>query len=90
MILALAFGALHTWGTLRFGFWIGVAQIYTFLRHLGKVLDFHGENPMTCHLTFAAEIRYRFALGDMDHDNHIGRDKQVYTYIHHAQCKHTD
>ena len=50
---------------------MGVAQIYAFLRHLGKVLDFHGENLVTCHLTFAVEIRHRFALGDMDCDNHI-------------------
>ena len=69
---------------------MGVVPIYAFLRHLGKVPYFHSENPVTCHLTFAAEIRYRFALGDMDHDNHIGRDKQVDTYIHHAQYKHTE
>ena len=37
-----------------------------------------------------AKIRHRFALGDMDCDNHTGREEQVYIYIHHAQCKHID
>ena len=69
MILALAFGALHAWGALRFGFWMGVVPIYAFLRHSGKVLDFHGCG----HLTFMVEIKYCFALGDMDCDNHIKR-----------------
>ena len=62
---------------------MGVVPIYAFLRHSGKVPDFHGKNPATCHLTFAVEIRHRFALGDMDYDNHIGRREQVYTYIMH-------
>ena len=44
----------------------------------------------TCHLTFIVEIRHRFALGDMDCDNHTGRGKHVYIYIHHDQCKHTE
>ena len=63
---------------------MGVVLIYAFLRHSGKA-DFHGENSATCHLTFAVEIRHRFALGDMDYDNHTGRDEQVYiyTYIMH-------
>ena len=52
---------------------MGVVPIYAFLRHLGKILDFHGKNLATCHLTFATEIRNRFALGDMDCDNHTGR-----------------
>ena len=52
---------------------MGVVPIYAFLRHLGKVLDFHGKNLATCQLTFATEIRNRFALGDMDCDNHTGR-----------------
>ena len=52
---------------------MGVVPIYAFLRHLGKVLDFHDENPATCHLTFVVEIRHRFALGDMDCDNHTER-----------------
>ena len=56
---------------------MGVVLIYAFLRHSGKA-DFHGENPATCHLTFAVEIRHRFALGDMDYDNHTGRGEQVY------------
>ena len=63
---------------------MGVAQIYAFLRHLGKVLDFHGENLVTCHLTFAVEIRHHFALGDMDCDNHTEKGEQVYLYIHHV------
>ena len=63
--------------------------IYVFLRHLGKVPNFHGENLATCHLTFVAKIRHRFALVDMDCDNHTGRSKQIYIYIHHAQCNHT-
>ena len=64
---------------------MGVVLIYAFLRHLSKVLDFHDENLVTCHLTFVVEIRYRFALGDMDCENHIGRGEQVYiyTYIMH-------
>ena len=52
-----------------------VVPINAFLRHSSKVPDFHGENPMTCHLTFVVEIRHRFALGDMDYDNHTGRGK---------------
>ena len=38
--------------------------------------DFHGENPATCHFTFAAKIRHCFALGDMDCDNHTGSGKR--------------
>ena len=62
---------------------MGVVPIYAYL---SKVPDFHDENPATHHLTFAAEIRHHFALGDMDCVNHTGRDEQVYIYIHHAQC----
>ena len=69
---------------------MGVVPIYAFLRHSGKVIDFHGKNPTTCRLTFAAEIQHHFALGDMDCDNHTGKGEQVYIYIHHAQCKHTE
>ena len=69
---------------------MGVVPIYAFLRHSSKVPDFHGENSATCHLTFTAEIRHCFALGEMDCDNHTGRGEQVYIYIHHAQCKHTE
>ena len=81
MILALTFGPLHAWGALRFAFRISVVSIYAFLRHSGKVPNFHGENLATCHLTFAAEIRHRFALGDMDCDNHTKRGEQVYIHI---------
>ena len=52
---------------------MGVVPIYAFLRHSCKVLDFHDENPATCHLTFVAGIRHHFALGDRDCDNHTGR-----------------
>ena len=45
---------------------MSMVPVYAFLRHLGKVLDFHGENPATRHLTFATKIRYRFALNDME------------------------
>ena len=69
---------------------MGVALIYAFLRHSGKILDFHEENPTTSHLTFAAEIRHCFALGDMNCDNHTERSEHVYMYIHHAQCNHTE
>ena len=64
---------------------MGVVPIHAFLRHSSKVLDFHGENPTTCHLTFTVEIRHHFALGNMDRDNHTGRGEQVYiyTYIMH-------
>ena len=61
---------------------MGVVPIYTFLRYSSKVSDFHGENPTTCHLTFAAKIKHYFALGDMDYDNHTGRAEQVYIYIY--------
>ena len=73
MILVLAFRALHAWGVLRFGFWKDVVLIYAFLRHSGKVPDFHSKNPATCHLTFVVEIKHRFTLGNMDYDNHIER-----------------
>ena len=69
---------------------MGVVPIYAFLWHSGKVLDFHCENSATCHPTFVAEIRHRFALGDTDYDNHTRRGDQIYIYIHHAQCKHTE
>ena len=54
---------------------MGVVPIYAFLRRSSKVSDFHDENPATSHLTFTAEIRHRFALGDMDYDNHIERSE---------------
>ena len=63
---------------------MGVILIYAFLRNSGKVPDFHSENPSTSHLTFTAEIRHCFAIGDMDNENHTERGEQVYTYIHHA------
>ena len=66
---------------------MSMVPVYAFLRHLGKVLDFHGENPVTCDLTFTEKIKHRFALGDIGCDNHTERGKQVYIYIHHAQCK---
>ena len=69
---------------------MGVVPIYAILRHSGKVPDFHDENPVTCHLTFAAEIRHCLALGDMDCNNHTKRSEQVYIYIHRAQCKHIE
>ena len=69
---------------------MGVVLIYTFLRHSSKVPDFHNENPARRHLTFTAEIRHRIALCDMDGDNHTGKGEQVYIYIHHAQCEHTE
>ena len=53
---------------------------YAFLRHSGKVPDFHGKNLVTCHLTYTVEIRHCFALGNIDCDNHIGRGEQVYIY----------
>ena len=64
---------------------MGVVPIYAFQRHSSKVPNFHGENPATCHLTFVAEIRNRFALDDMECDIHIRRGEQVYiyTYIMH-------
>ena len=64
---------------------MGVVPSYTFLRHSSKVPNFSGDNPTTCHLTFAAEIRHRFALGDIDYDNHTRKRviKYIYTYIMH-------
>ena len=71
-------------GDFEVGFQMGVVPIYAFLRHLGKVPAFHNKNPVTCHLTFAMEIRHRFALGDMDCVNHTGRgSRYTYTYIMH-------
>ena len=57
---------------------MGMVLIYAFLRHSCKVLDFHGENPAISHLTFVVEIRHRFALGDMDCDNHTEMGEHVY------------
>ena len=53
-----------------------------FPKAFDKVPDFHGENPTTCHLTFVAEIRHHFALGDMDCNNYIERGEHVYIYIY--------
>ena len=41
-------------------------------------------------LPFMEKIRHRFALSDIDYDNHTGRGKQVYICIHYAQYKHTE
>ena len=63
---------------------MGVVPIYTFQRHLRRVPDFHCENPVTCHLTFAVEIRHHFALGDTDYDSHIEKGRAyIYAYIMH-------
>ena len=68
---------------------MGLVSIYAFLRHSSQVPDFHGKNLVTYHLTFVAEIKHHFALGDMDCDNHIRMGgASIYIYIHHAQCKH--
>ena len=85
MILTLAFGALQAWG---FEVWLlnGCGLNLCFPKSFKQILDFHGENLVTCHLTFVAEIRHRFTTDDMDCDNHTGRGEQVYIYIHHAQC----
>ena len=61
---------------------MGMVPIYAFLRRPGKVPNFHGENPTTCHLTFVAKIRHRLALGDRDCDSHTGRVEHVYIYIY--------
>ena len=72
MILTLAFGALHAWG---FEVWLlnGCGLNLCFPKAFKQIPDFHSENPTTCHLTFAAEIRHCFALDDMDYDNHTRR-----------------
>ena len=62
-------------GVSRFGFEMGVVPIYAFLRHSSKMPNFHDKNPAICHLTFATEIRLRFALGDTDYDNHTGKGR---------------
>ena len=62
---------------------MGVVPIYAYL---SKVPDFHDENPATHHLTFTAEIRHHFALGDMNYDNHTGRGEHVYTIYIHTSC----
>ena len=68
---------------------MGVVTIYVFLRHLSKVPSFHGENSTTCHLTFVAKIRRRFALGDINYDNHTEGGEQVYIYIYtHTYIMH--
>ena len=62
-----------------------------FPKAFGKVPDFHSKNPATHHLTFVAEIKHRFALGEMDCDNHIKMGGVgIYIYIRHAQCKHEE
>ena len=71
-------------GGLRFGFQMGVVPIYASLKRSSEVLDFYGKNLVRSSLTFVAEIRHRFALDDMDYDNHTERGEQVYIYIHHA------
>ena len=53
-----------------------------FPKAFSKVLDFHGENLATYHLSFAAEIRHYFVLGDMDYDNHIRKRVSRYIYTH--------
>ena len=73
-------------GAFRFGFSMGAVLTYAFLRHSSKVPDFQRKNLVTRHLTFEVEIRHRFALGDMDCDNHTEKGEQVYIYIHHTQC----
>ena len=75
MILALAFGALHALGGFKVQLLNGCGPNLCFPKTFGKALDFHGENPTTCHLIFAAKIRRCFALGDMDCDNHTERGK---------------
>ena len=62
---------------------MGVVLIYTFPRCSSKVPDFYGENLATSNLIFVAEIRHRFALGDMDYDDHTERGEQIYIYIIH-------
>ena len=52
-----------------------------FPKAFSKVLDFHGENLATYHLSFAAEIRHHFALDDMDCDSHTKRGRAG-IYIH--------
>ena len=64
---------------------MGVVPIYDFLRLSSKVLDFHGENLATCHLTFVVEIRHRLALDDMDCDN---QSEKVNAYIPRAWPKY--
>ena len=68
---------------------MGVVPINAFLRNSSRVPDFHYKNVATHHLTFAGEIRDRFALDDTNCDDHTGKGEQVYVYIHHAQSKHT-
>ena len=63
---------------------MGVVPIYDFLRHSSEVPDFHGENPVTCHLTFAAEIKHRFALVTWTVTiTSEGASRYIYTYIMH-------
>ena len=64
---------------------IGFGPNLCFPKAFSKVPDFHDENLVTYHLTFAAEIRHRFALSDIDYDNHTGRKvcRYIYTYIMH-------
>ena len=79
MILALAYGALHAWGLEVWLLnWRG--PNFFFPLAFEPVPDFHGENPVTCHLTFAVEIRHLFALGDMNCDNHTVRISALKSY----------
>ena len=63
---------------------IGVVPIYAFLRHSSKVPNFHDENPMGCHPTFAAEIRH--CLPSVTRTVTITptrASRYIYTYIMH-------
>ena len=45
-------------GALRFWLMNGCGSNLCFPKAFGRVPDFHGENPVTCHLAFAVEIRH--------------------------------
>ena len=63
---------------------MGVVPIYASLKHSSEVPDFYGKNLVRSRLTFVAEIRHRFALGDMDFDDHTKKGGAgIYTYIMH-------
>ena len=62
---------------------MGLVPIYAFLRLSSKVPDFHGENPVTCHLTFVVEIRHRLVWTVTITLKGASRYIYIYTYIMH-------
>ena len=90
VILTLAFRALHAWG---FEVWLlnGCGLNLCFLKAFRQILDFHGENPTTCHLLSwwklgitLPQVTWIVTIAPK------GASRYIYMCIHHAQSKHTE